>query len=216
MKKYKVVIVDDHKIFGEGFGALLESNNFRVLRIFQNPKLALDYFKKDNNTNMVFCDINMPNISGIDLVKSIKKINNEIKVIMISMYTDKNIINKTFKNSADGYLSKNCSIDDIKQSVKNAFVGKKIKPKFTNQRKDTSDKFVLKYKLTDREKEIIKLILDQKSNGEIALDLDISKRTVETHRKNIMLKLEVKNSIGIAVKCLENNILKKTAIWKIT
>jgi len=210
MKKYKVVIVDDHKIFGEGFGALLESNNFRVLRIFQNPKLALDYFKKDNNTNIVFCDINMPNISGIDLLKSIKKINNKIKVIMISMYTDKNIINKTFKNSADGYLSKNCSIDDIKKAVKNAFLGKKIKPKFTNQTKNSSDKFILKYKLTDREKEIIKLILEQKSNLEISLDLDISKRTVETHRKNIMLKLEVKNSIGIAVKCLENNIIEKS------
>ena len=66
--------------------------------------------------------------------------------------------------------------------------------------------------MTDREKEIIKLILEQKSNGEIALDLDISKRTVETHRKNIMLKLEVKNSIGIAVKCLENDILEKVVI----
>ena len=131
---------------------------------------------------------------------------------MISMYTDKNIINKTFQNSADGYLSKNCSIEDIKRAVKNAFVGKKIKPRFTNQRKDPSDKFVLKYKLTEREKEIIKLILDQKSNAEIALDLDISKRTVETHRKNIMLKLEVKNSIGIAVKCLENNLLQKEFI----
>ena len=212
MTKYKAVIVDDHKIFGEGFGALLESNNFRVLRIFQNPKLALDYFKKNNDIEIVFCDINMPSISGIDLLKLIKKINNEIKVIMISMYTDKNIINKTFKNSADGYLSKNCSIDDITQAVKNSFIGKKIRPKFTNQAKDPSDKFVLKYKLTDREKEIIKLILEQKSNLEIALDLDISKRTVETHRKNIMLKLEVKNSIGIAVKCLENNILEKVVI----
>ena len=206
MIKYKAIIVDDHKIFGEGFGALLESNNFRVLRIFQNPKLALDYFKKNNDIDIVFCDINMPNISGIDLLKSIKKINNEIKVIMISMYNDKNIINKTFKNSADGYLTKNCSIEDIKQAVKKAFAGKKIKPKFTNQTKNSSDKLILKYKLTDREKEIIKLILEQKSNLEIALDLDISKRTVETHRKNIMLKLEVKNSIGIAVKCLENNI----------
>ena len=212
MTKYKVVIVDDHKIFGEGFGALLESNNFRVLRIFQNPKLALDYFKKNNDIDIVFCDINMPNISGIDLLKLIKKINNEIKVIMISMYNDKNIINKTFKNSADGYLTKNCSIEDIKQAVKKAFAGKKIKPKFTSQDKDPSDKFVLKYKLTDREKEIIKLILEQKSNGEIALDLDISKRTVETHRKNIMLKLEVKNSIGIAVKCMENNIFEKSII----
>ena len=216
MKNYRVVVVDDHKIFGEGFGALLESNNYRVLRIFQDPKMALDYFNKKNDIDIVFCDINMPNISGIDLLKMIKKINSEIKVVMISMYTDKNIINKTFKNFADGYLSKNCSIDDIKNAVKNAFKGKKIKPKFSNQINASSDKFILKYKLTDREKEIIKLILDQKSNVEIAMDLDISKRTVETHRKNIMLKLEVKNSIGIAVKCLENNILNKPVVWKKT
>jgi|GEM_PF-3105304 len=69
-------------------------------------------------------------------------------------------------------------------------------------------KFSLKFKLTEREKEIIKHILDQKSNQEIAEELDISKRTVETHRKNIMLKMDVKNSIGIAVKCIENNILQ--------
>ena len=65
-----------------------------------------------------------------------------------------------------------------------------------------------KYKLTEREKEIIKHILDQKSNLKISEELKISKRTVETHRKNIMLKLNVKNSIGIAVKCIENNVLK--------
>ena len=75
---------------------------------------------------------------------------------------------------------------------------------------DISDGFLLKYKLTNREKEIIKHILDQKSNQEIAEDLEISKRTVETHRKNIMLKLDVKNSIGIAVKCLENNLLQSS------
>ena len=66
---------------------------------------------------------------------------------------------------------------------------------------------ILKYKITDREKEIIRHIIDQKSNFEIAEELNISKRTVETHRKNIMLKLDVKNSIGIAVKCIENKIL---------
>ena len=66
--------------------------------------------------------------------------------------------------------------------------------------------FTIKYKLTKREKEIIKNILDQKSNSEIGKALSISKRTVETHRKNIMLKLGVKNSIGIAVKAIEMGI----------
>ena len=208
-KKFKTIIVDDHKIFGEGFCSLLETNNFRVNRIFQNSKKALNYVKKDNRIQLIFSDVNMPDINGVNFVKKIREFNDDIKIIMISMYTDKNIVQECLKNGANGYLSKNCSIDDILKSVNNALKNKK----FVNTNLEIDDKihksdnFVLKYKITDREKEIIKHILDQKSNFEIAKELDISKRTVETHRKNIMLKLEVKNSIGIAVKCIENKIL---------
>ena len=151
----------------------------------------------------------MPNINGLDFLKQIKKFNSGIKVIMMSMYTDKNIINQALKNNADGYLSKNCSIDDLKKTISNCFKKNiKLSKISSNNTDDISDVYLLKYKLTEREKEIIKHILDQKSNIEIAEELEISKRTVETHRKNIMLKLEVKNSIGIAVKCYENNLLQ--------
>ena len=208
-KKLKTVIVDDHKIFGEGFCSLLETNNFRVKRVFQNSKKALNYVKEDNRIQLIFSDVNMPDINGVNFVKKIREFNDNIKIIMISMYTDKNIVQECLKNGANGYLSKNCSIDDILKSVNNSMKNKKAIN--TNLEIDdnihTSDSFVLKYKITDREKEIIRHIIDQKSNLEIAQELDISKRTVETHRKNIMLKLEVKNSIGIAVKCFENNIL---------
>ena len=209
MRNPRIIIVDDHKIFGEGFCSLLESYNYRILRVFTNAKSALNYINKKNKIDIVFSDINMPNINGLDFLKQIKKLDSEIKVIIMSMYTDKNIINQAVKNNADGYLSKNCSIDDIKKTISNCF-NKNINfyEISTNNTDDTSDGFLLKYKLTDREKEIIKHILDQKSNIEIAEELEISKRTVETHRKNIMLKLDVKNSIGIAVKCIENNILQ--------
>ena len=208
-KKLNTIIIDDHKIFGEGFCSLLETNNFRVNRVFQNSKKALNYIKKDNRIQLIFSDVNMPDINGVNFVKKIREFNDDIKIIMISMYTDKNIVQECLKNGANGYLSKNCSIDDILKSVNNALKNKKIVN--TNLEIDDkihkSDSFVLKYKITDREKEIIRHIIDQKSNFEIAEELDISKRTVETHRKNIMLKLDVKNSIGIAVKCIENKIL---------
>ena len=200
----KIVIIDDHKIFGEGFCSLLEANNFIVKRVFQDPILALNYFEKNNAIDIVFTDINMPKINGIKLIKKIKKLDFNIKVIMMSMYSEKSIIKKAFLNNADGYLSKNCSVNDIKKAVKNAFSASKSKNLFINNEiLETSDSFTIKYKLTKREKEIIKNILDQKSNSEIGKALSISKRTVETHRKNIMLKLGVKNSIGIAVKALE-------------
>lgn len=198
----EVIIIDDHKIFGEGFCSLLENNNFRVKRVFQSPKKAIYYLEK-SFVDIVFCDINMPEINGIELIKKIKKTNLSCKVIMMSMYTQKNIIKKALKNNADGYLTKNCSIEDIKKVVSNSFLPqKKIEVK-TVEKNINNDEFSIKFSLTNREKEIIAEILKEKSNSEIAEILQISKRTVETHRKNIMLKLNVKNSIGIAVKAMK-------------
>jgi len=209
--KSEIIIIDDHKIFGEGFCSLLENNNYRVKRVFQSPKKALNYLK-DNLINIVFCDINMPEINGIDLIKKIKKTNSECKVIMISMYTEKNIIKKALENNADGYLTKNCSIKDIKTAISNSYsTEKRFIPKTlnnnNNNNNNSNDSFSLKFKLTKREKEIVSHILKEKSNADIGEILKISKRTVETHRKNIMLKLDVKNSIGIAVKALKYELV---------
>ena len=209
--KNEIIIIDDHKIFGEGFCSLLENNNYRVKRVFQSPKKALNYLK-DNLIDIVFCDINMPEINGIDLIKKIKKTNSQCKVIMISMYTEKNIIKKALENNADGYLTKNCSIKDIKTAISNSYSTKKrfiskTPNNFNNNSNSNNDSFSLKFKLTKREKEIVSHILKEKSNAEIGEILQISKRTVETHRKNIMLKLDVKNSIGIAVKALKYELV---------
>jgi DNA-binding NarL/FixJ family response regulator len=204
--KNEVIIIDDHKIFGEGFCSLLENNNFRVKRVFQSPKKALHYLNR-SLVDIVFCDINMPEINGIELIKKIKKTNLSCKVIMISMYTQKNIIKKALNNNADGYLTKNCSIEDIKTVISNSFL---LHKKITVQSADDNinhDAFSMKFSLTSREKEIISEILKEKSNSEIGEILQISKRTVETHRKNIMLKLDVKNSIGIAVKVLKHELV---------
>ena len=204
--KSEIIIIDDHKIFGEGFCSLLENNNYRVKRVFQSPKKALSYLK-DNLIDIVFCDINMPEINGIDLIKKIKKTNSECKVIIISMHTEKNIIKKALQNNADGYLTKNCSMKDIKTAISNSYYTKKRFISKTsnnnNNNNDNNDPFLLKFKLTKREMEIISQILKEKSNATIGEILQISKRTVETHKKNIMLKLNVKNSIGIAVKALK-------------
>jgi DNA-binding NarL/FixJ family response regulator len=145
----------------------------------------------------------MPEINGIELIKKIKKTNLSCKVIMMSMYTQKNIIKKALNNNADGYLTKNCSIEDIKTVVSNSFLPQKKIEVQTVEKNINNDEFSIKFSLTNREKEIISEILKEKSNSEIAEILQISKRTVETHRKNIMLKLNVKNSIGIAVKAMK-------------
>ena len=204
--KNEVIIIDDHKIFGEGFCSLLENNKFRVKRVFQSPKKALYYLER-NIIDIVFCDINMPEINGIELIKKIKQTNLSCKVIMISMYTQKNIIKKALNNNADGYLTKNCSIEDIKKVISNSFLSQKKIILQKPSKNINNDEFSIKFSLTNREKEIISEILKEKSNSEIGEILQISKRTVETHRKNIMLKLDVKNSIGIAVKALRYELV---------
>ena len=123
------------------------------------------------------------------------------------MYTEKNTIKKALKNNADGYLTKNCSIEDIKEVVSNSFLPNKKVIAPLNEENINNDEFSIKFSLTNREKEIIKEILKEKSNYEIGEILQISKRTVETHRKNIMLKLDVRNSIGIAVKALKHKLV---------
>ena len=149
----------------------------------------------------------MPEINGIDLIKKIKKTNLSCKVIMISMYTQKNIIRKALNNNADGYLTKNCSIKDVKKAIADSFLPQKKITVQTLGENINNDEFSIKFSLTVREKEIINEILKEKSNSEIGEILQISKRTVETHRKNIMLKLDVKNSIGIAVKALRYELV---------
>lgn len=204
----EVIIIDDHKIFGEGFCSLLEKINIRVKRVYQSPKKALIYLKK-NKVDIVFCDINMPEIDGIELIKKIKQLQNDIKVIMVSMYNEKNIIKAAIKNGADCYLNKNCSIEQIEETIKCSYshIDSCVKLQPLLITKSLEDSISLKYKLTKREKEIINQILKEKSNSEIGEILQISKRTVETHRKNIMLKLNVKNSIGIAIKAMKYELV---------
>ena len=161
MKNPRIIIVDDHKIFGEGFCSLLESYNYRVLRVFTDTKSALNYIHKENKIDIIFSDINMPNINGLDFLKQVKKFNSKIKVIMMSMYTDKNIINQAIKNNADGYLSKNCSINDIKKSILNCFKKNQNLTKISIESTcNIKDGFSLKYKLSKNISLFIKISPD--------------------------------------------------------
>ena len=201
----RAIIIDDHKIFGEGLSMILEKLDVSVVRIFQDPKEAWLYFDKFQNIDIIFTDINMPEMSGFKLCEKIKHINSSIKIIVLSMYDDKRIKKQALKCGADIYLTKTASKEDIRQAVKNCFLNKGFMQK-KSEPNLIQDKFTMKYKLTKREREILVQILDEKSNQEIAEVLQISKRTVETHRKNIQLKLKAKNSVGIVKIALQYDL----------
>ena len=201
----RAIIIDDHKIFGEGLSMILEKIDISVVRVFQDPKEAWLYFHKFQNIDIIFTDINMPEMNGFKLCEKIKNINSSIKIIVLSMYDDKRIKKQALNSGADIYLTKTASKEDIQKAVKNCFLNKDFEQK-KSQPNLIKDKFTMKYKLTKREREILVQILDEKSNQEIAEVLQISKRTVETHRKNIQLKLKAKNSVGIVKIALQYDL----------
>jgi len=154
-REINIIIIDDHAIFANGLCRLLENENLRVKRIFTSSKKALNYLKSIKEIDLFFSDINMPEINGIDLTKKIKKLNNSIMVIIVSMYEDQNIIKQAYKNQTDGYLSKNSSLSDFIQAIKDAFNGLKYTNPVVKNTNTFKDNLTLKYSLTCREKEIL-------------------------------------------------------------
>jgi len=208
----KVVIIDDHKLFTNGLSSILESIGLRVMSTFQNGKQAVLYLQ-NNEVDIIFSDINMPEMDGLKLCRRLKRDKIKTKIIILSMYEDPNIIKEAFECGASAYLSKNTEKEEIIKAVEKSLDNKKYVNKRLLKKKEIEeeeeDSFTLRYKLTLREREVLQLLLDESSNRQIGEALNISTRTVETHRKNIMLKLDVKNNIGLIKKALSFKLFSK-------
>ena len=188
---------------------MLKSIGLIIVSTFENGKDAMTYIR-NNEIDLIFSDINMPEMNGIQLCKQLKEEKINTKLIIVSMYENANIIKEAFANGANAYLSKNTDKKEIITAIENCLKGKKYinKKLVISKRKilESQDNFTLQYELTLREREILKLILQEKSNQEISALLVISKRTVETHKKNTFLKLGVKNNIGLAKIAIKNKL----------
>ncbi len=195
------IIVDDHLLFTNGLTGILEDIGLKVHSTFSNAKDAITYLK-NQNVDIIFSDINMPRMDGIQFCKRLKKLQIETPVVMLSMYEDANIIKESFNHGAVGYLSKNSDRDEIIKALTNCLNGKEfVNKNLLKEDKISSvnkDKYQTKYSLTTREREVLGHILNDEKNSVIADLLNISKRTVEIHRKNIMVKLDVKTPVALA------------------
>ena len=203
------IIVDDHLLFTNGLTGILEDIGLKVHSTFSNAKDAITYLK-NQNVDIIFSDINMPRMDGIQFCKRLKKLQIETPVVMLSMYEDANIIKESFNHGAVGYLSKNSDRDEIIKALTNCLNGKEFFNKnLLKEDKISSvnkDKYQTKYSLSTREREVLGHILNDEKNSVIADLLNISKRTVETHRKNIMVKLDVKTPIALAQLAIKHKL----------
>ena len=203
------IIIDDHLLFTNGLTGILEDIGLKVHSTFSNAKDAITYLK-NQNVDIIFSDINMPIMDGIQFCKRLKKLQIETPVIMLSMYEDANIIKESFNHGAAGYLSKNSDRDEIIKALTNCLNGKEfVNKNLLKEDKISSvnkDKYQTKYSLSTREREVLEHILNDEKNSAIAGLLKISKRTVETHRKNIMVKLDVKTPVALAQLAIKHKL----------
>ncbi|MFY0712708.1 response regulator transcription factor [Seonamhaeicola sp. NFXS20] len=207
MDVIKVVLADDHALVRDGIKALLEDQNgVEVIDEASDGKEALEVIAK-NKPDVLIVDIRMPEMNGIEVVKEITEKHKEVKTLVLSMHDSEEYVVQSIQAGADGYLLKGASKDEFLKALNNVASGGKyftgdvseiIMNNFVNGTPVVStpkkqEPEALPFKLTKREKQILSLVLELKNNKDIAEELQISKRTAEVHRFNLMKKLEVSN-----------------------
>jgi len=212
--KIKVLIVDDHKLFREGIVNLLFSaENIEVIAQAEDGLDAIEkakHFKPD----VVLLDITMPRMNGIDATKKLKMLIPGIKIISLSMHSEKEYVKGVLDAGADGYLLKNCTYRQLTDAIQSVYDGKKylsedITELVINGYLSSSNAEASEYgKLSIREKEIFLLFAEGKSTREIAELLFISVKTVNTHKQNILEKLELKSNSDLIKYALKNDLIR--------
>ncbi|UKN01151.1 response regulator transcription factor [Paracrocinitomix mangrovi] len=214
MKKFRILIVDDHKLVRNGIKYTIENGRFqgRIDKIDEaiNGDDAITLCKV-NNYDIIFMDINMPDRDGISVTQEILKLDKFTKIVAISMYNEEYEIRSMINAGAVGYLLKNAGTEILDEAIDTIINGghyysnevaiKLMNPynesKFQKEKQLRSSVSQDHDILTKREKEVLALIASEMTNEEIAGELNVSKRTIDSHRQNIISKLQVKNTAGL-------------------
>ncbi len=212
-----VLITDDHKIFRIGMAATLKSID-GIINVLEadNGLQALEIVKKER-VDIVFMDIRMPGIDGIETTCLIKELKPELKVIALSMFSDHSYVCEMFSKGASGYLLKNTDADEIEEAINTVLQGELYFSRDVSQSmlshllaKSNTPRLVDgTYKLTMRELEILPLICEGLATKEIAAELHLSARTVEGHRARLLEKTCTKNVAELAVYAVRNEFWKR-------
>ncbi len=216
--KIRVHIADDHQILIDGVKAVLSLEpNMEVPGFSLNGVEVIDWFT-ENDADVLILDINMPKMDGIEVLKQLKKNSINCEVIVLSSYDDIKLVKEVLQMGAKGFVPKKSAGEHIVNAVNNVAKGQQyftddVKEKMMQtllngqSKDDSSQDGVLISSLTKREVQVLKLVAQQYSTREIANELHISESTVETHRKNLMKKVKVKNSVGLAIFALKNEVI---------
>lgn len=204
----KIAIVDDHQLFNEGLNSLLTSIvEFEVVGKFNNGKQFLADLPE---ADVVLLDINMPGMNGFETLESARKLNPQLRIILLSMHNDYTSIDMGLKLGVNGFLQKDTDKIELQLAIETVVSGENYFSKevtSTIMKGHQSPNMHTPVKLTPRETEILKLIAEELTTQEIADKIFVSTNTVETHRKNLIAKTGSKNSVGLVKFALENKLI---------
>ncbi len=210
MNEIKLIIADDHELFRIGLVELLKKHeDIKIIKSVADGFELMDLINSQPEADIVLLDLTMPNMDGFQVLKELKNLNSPIKPIVISMHSVGNYIAKCAKMGAYGYLLKNTDESELVFAIRTVHKGKRhfsaeISEKMINF---MSTQSISENILSNKEIKVLELISRGLTTKEIASQLFLSTRTIETHRTNILKKFEVKNTAELIKKATEINLI---------
>ena len=212
----QVFIVDDHKIFVDGLIDLFEREPaYEVCGVYHTGENVYHQLK-DKHVDIVLLDLQVKEISGIDVCEYINQHHPKIKILVLSMFSEESFITRVMQAGAHGYLTKNSGKEELLKAINLVLQGhtyysnevtQVIMDSLKGQAHQPQGATLRVPKLSKREKQILQLIVNEYTTADVAAELFISEKTVESHRSNLLAKLQVKNVAGLVRKALEFNLL---------
>lgn len=204
------MIADDHQMFTDGISYLIKENNWQLAGIASHGEELFALLNKKTIPDLIILDIEMPGMDGVQAAKRLKQEHPDVKVLVLSMHDENEFVRQMLNIGVEGYILKDSGKKVLVEAITaigngEKFYGKKVTETFLSSfstgKKRNDD-------LSSREIDIIRLIADEKTTSQIADQLYLSKYTVETHRKNILLKLGLKNSAGLIKYAMKNGLIE--------
>jgi DNA-binding NarL/FixJ family response regulator len=209
-----IILADDHQIVIDGLKYMLQQEpHLNILFTALNTNDTIQFIEKNYQTiNLLITDINMPTISGIELCRKVKTEFPNIKVLILSMYSSREIVKEAILAEADGYMLKNSGKEKLLEAIHKiindgTFYSEEIIPIIYSQFAAEKKQLETIAHLTEREKEILILIAKENSSEQIAEKLFISIKTVGHHRQNILAKCDCKTSVGLVKYAIKTGLI---------
>lgn len=210
-----ILIADDHKMFVDGIESILaEEEDIQVVAKCYDGAAVFDHLE---GINMLLLDVNLPNMNGIEVCKKLFEVKPDIKVLALSMFNEESFVTEILNNGAQGYILKNTGRVELLKAIRTVFSGQSyfseavtqtiMKSLVKGNSKSSTNKLNIP-KISRREKEVLQLIVKEFTTQEIANELFISLKTVESHRSSLLAKLNARNTAGLVRIAIENNLLE--------